>query len=172
MSIKLFSSIYEIHHFTAPQTTIPLPDPPPQIYFTAVPGDRVVLPCSIQPGAFIQYYSVVWSIKRENSIVVRVDTQNIQFDDSRYNIDRATYSLIIDPVNINDTNTHYGCVLYVIDPCTATWYPLQSSPPVSLSLHVIGKYYFAHNNYYALSEQLRAEDGGEKLHVAANTSCI
>ena len=106
-------------------------------------GDRVVLPCPIQPGALIQYYSVIWL--KENSIVVEVHRQNIlTVDDSRYNIDRATYSLIIDPVNINDTSTRYGCDLFVTDPITTSRRQLQSSPPVSLSLHVIGKYYFAY----------------------------
>ena len=147
MSIKLLSSIYECHHFTALQTIIPLPDPPPQTNFTAVSGDRVVLPCPIQPGALIQYYSVIWL--KENSIIAQVHKQNVStVDDSRYNIDRATYSLIIDPVNINDTSTRYGCDLFVTDPITTSRRQLQLSPPVSLALHVIGKYYFAH----ALSE--------------------
>ena len=102
-------------------------------------GDRVVLPCPIQPGALIQYYSVIWL--KENSIVAEVHRQNIvTADDSRYNIDRATYSLIIDPVNINDTSTRYGCDLFVTDPITNSQRQIQSSPPVSLSLHIIGKY--------------------------------
>ena len=142
MSIKLFCSIYEFHHFTAPQTTIPLPDPPPQTKFTAVSGDRVVLPCPIQPGAFIQYYSVEWSI--EKSTVVRRNT--VTADDSRYNIDRATYSLIIDPVNINDTSTRYGCQLFVINPITDNVQQLQLHliQSLNLSLQVISKYYAQH----------------------------
>ena len=141
MSIKLFSSIYEFHHFIALQTTIPLPDPPPQTNFTAMSGDRAVLACPVQPGALIQYYSVIWL--KENSIIAQAHRQNVStVDDSRYNIDRASYSLIIDPVNINDTSTRYGCDLFVTDPTTTSRRQLQSSPPVSLALHVISKYYY------------------------------
>ena len=62
-------------------------------------------------------------------------------DDSHYKIDRATYSLIIDPVNINDTSTRYECGLNVTIPMTDTQQMLHLYPPVLLSLKVISKYY-------------------------------
>ena len=143
MSIKLFSSIYEIHHFTASQTTRPLPDPPPQINFTAVSGDRVVLPCPIQPGALILYYSVKWY--KETSLLAQGAGREFDsiVEDSRYNIDRANYSLIIDPVNINDTSTYYKCQVFVKNPITLLKRQLQLHliPSLNLSLQVISKYY-------------------------------
>ena len=147
MSIKLFSSNYEFHHFTALQTKIPLPDPPPQRHFTAISGDRVVLPCPIQPGALIQYYSVSWY--KENSLLAqagRLFVSESKVDDSRYNIDRATFSLIIDPVNINDMSTQYKCHICVKFPKKPVIRPLhliQSNHLtfLKLSLQVTSKYY-------------------------------
>ena len=172
MSIKLFSSIHEFHHFTALQRRIPLPVLLPRRYFIAVSGDRAVLACPIQPGALIQYYSVEWYI--ENSLLARAAGReyisiaasghggfNISeffiVEDSRYNtgIDRATFSLIIDPVNINDTSTYYKCRVFAIRPTNSTGrgriqriqlHFTQSNRLISLdlSLQVISKYYAQH----------------------------
>ena len=134
------SRIHKCHHTTAYQMIIPLPDPPPQTNFTAVSGDRVVLPCPIQPGALIQYYSVDWY--KESSHHKRV---TLTIDDSRYNIDRAIFSLIIDPVNINDTSTRYKCQVFVTNPHTDTIQQLSLTQSnhftsLNLSLQVIRKY--------------------------------
>ena len=149
MSIKLFSSIYDFHHFTALQTIIPLPDPPPQTNFTAVSGDRAVLACPIQPGALIQYYSVEWY--KETSLLAQAAGREFIskvsiVEDSRYNIDRATYSLTIDPVNINDTSTYYKCQVFVTHPITLVIEQLQLHliQSLNLSLQVISKYYAQH----------------------------
>ena len=102
-------------------------------------GDRVVLPCPIQPGALLEQYSVVWR-KGDTAIVEAINPQDVRTE-PRYNIDRATYSLIIDSVNINDTSSGYRCELSVTNPITNAVNMLQLSSEVSLSLTVIGKYY-------------------------------
>ena len=119
--------------------------------FTAMSGDRVVLPCPIQPGALLEQYSVIWK-KGDTRIV---DPQDTRTAEPRYNIDRATYSLIIDSVNINDTSSGYQCEVSVTDPLTNAVNVLQLSSEVSLSLTVIGKY--KQNicfNYLCVSQEL------------------
>ena len=103
-------------------------------------GDRVVLPCPIQPGALLEQYSVIWR-KGDTRIVEAINPQDVRRAEPRYNIDRATYSLIIDSVNINDTSSGYQCELEVTNPLTNAVNMLQLSSEVSLSLTVIGKYY-------------------------------
>jgi hypothetical protein len=76
---------------------------------------------------------------KENSLLAEAPRQNVlTVDNSRYNVDRATFSLIIDPVNINDTSTHYRCELFVTNPITGTISHPQSGQV--LSLQVISKY--------------------------------
>jgi hypothetical protein len=105
-----------------------------------VSGDRVVLLCPIQPGALIQHYSV--TRYKENSLLAEAHRQVIStIDDSRYSTDKATFSLIIDPVNINDTSTHYRCDLFVDKGSRLHRQLTLSGPPVNVSLQVIGKYY-------------------------------
>ena len=110
-----------------------------QTNYTAVSGDRVILQCPIQPGALIRQYSVRW-VKEDTLIAEITNPQSAMVaDGSRYKIDRATYSLIIDSVNINDTSSGYKCELSVTNPLTDVLQALQSSPQVTLSLKVIGK---------------------------------
>ena len=102
-------------------------------------GARVALPCPIQPGALLQQYSVTW-YKEGVRIAEATDPQSVMtVDDSRYKIDRDTYSLIIDPTNINDTSSNYQCDLSVTNPLTDSLQVLQSSPSVTLSLKVNSK---------------------------------
>ena len=97
-------------------------------------GNRVILPCPIEPGALLQQYSVMWK-KGETAIA-----NNYWTIDPRYQIDRAAYSLIINSVNSNDTSSSYMCELTVVNPKTDVQQVLQPSSQVSLSLNVIGKY--------------------------------
>ena len=133
---RLYNTARCFLYFLALQKFVPLM-PPPKINFTATSGDRVVLPCPIQPGALLQQYSVRW--KKGNTLIAEATTAD---DDSQYNIDRANYSLIINSVTINDTNLDYQCELKVTNPVSATVQILQPSSliPVSLSLKVIGKF--------------------------------
>ena len=101
-------------------------------------GNTVVLPCPIQPGALLQQYSVVWR-KGDTRIVEATNPQDVTAAETRYNIDRATYSLIIDSVNINDTSSGYRCELSVANPTTNAKTTLQLSSEVSLSFTIIGK---------------------------------
>ena len=81
-------------------------------------------------------------MKNETLIANATNPQSVTtVNDSRYNIDRANYSLIINSVTINDS-ADYKCELAVVNPVTDTKQLLQPSPPapVSLSLQVIGKY--------------------------------
>ena len=105
--------------------------------YTAHSGDRVILPCPIQPGALLQYYSVIWT-KDSNEIA---NSQNSVTTNGKYGIDRSTYSLIIDPVDANDTSPSYQCQVYVHNPTTDIkqqlhYYP-QTISDVSLQLTVI-----------------------------------
>ena len=88
--------------------------PHPQTSFTATSGERVVLPCPIQPGALLQHYSVRWM--KDNTAVARFNPQRVRnvIDNSRYEIDRTDYSLITKSVNVNDTSiAGYHCNLTV-----------------------------------------------------------
>ena len=108
--------------------------------YTARLGDKVDLRCPMQPGALLQLYSVIW-MKDGNEIA---NSHSIRKSNSRYNIDRATFALIIEPVNENDTSSSYNCQAYVTNPITDTkqqlqYYP-QLAPGVQLSLTVNAAY--------------------------------
>ena len=94
----------------------------------------MVIPCPIQPGVLIQQYSAKWT-KDDVTIASSTDPQSI--DNSPYEIDRATYSLIIDPISVNDTSTDYQCELSVTNPNSNVRQILEQSPQVSFSLNVI-----------------------------------
>ena len=121
---------------TALQTLIPMTDTRAIQSYTARSGDRVDLHCPMQPGALLQHHSVIWT-KDGDEIA---NSHSIRKSNSRYNIDRATYALIIEPVNENDTSSSYNCQVYVTNPITDTkqqlqYYP-QLAPGVQLSLTV------------------------------------
>ena len=102
-------------------------------------GDRVVLQCPIQPGALLQQYSVRW-VKEDTLVAEATNPQSVRtVDDARYKIDRATYSLIIDSVNINDTSSNYQCELSVANPQTDSLEKLRPFPSAVLSLEVTSK---------------------------------
>ena len=123
---------------TALQTVVDLL-PLPKTNLTVIPGDRAVLQCPIQPGALLQQYAVIW-YKEGISIAEATNPQSVRtVDDSRYKIDRDTYSLIINSANINDTSNRYQCEVFVTNPITNAKQILQPSSPVSVSLNVHGK---------------------------------
>ena len=118
------------------QTIVPLL-PLPQTNFTVAQGERATLQCPIQPGALLQQYSVSW-YKEGIEIAQKTINPQMTVDDSRYKIDRDTYSLIIDSANTNDTSSNYQCELFVTNPITKNQGMLQPSPSVTLSLKVNG----------------------------------
>ena len=108
--------------------------------YSALTGDRADLHCPIQPGALQQYYSVKWT---KDGVEI-ANSQSIGEPDSRYDIDGATYALIIDPIIIADTSSNYQCQVFVTNPITDTkqqlqYYP-QLAPSVQLSLTVNAAY--------------------------------
>ena len=110
-----------------------------QTIFTVMSGDKAILPCPIQPGALLQQYSVRW-MKGSAPIAKLINPHNwLECTDTRYQIDRGSYSLIINYVTINDTSTDYECELFVRIPHTDAKHMLQSIPSVTLSLKVISK---------------------------------
>ena len=104
--------------------------------YTAPLGGRVDLQCPIQPGALQQHYSVMWT----KDDVEIANSQSTGKPESRYDIDRATYALIIDPVDEGDTSSSYQCQVFVTHPITNTKQQLQHRPQlasgVQLSLRV------------------------------------
>ena len=79
-------------------------------------------------------------MKGSTIIAEVINPQNVRKTGCRYDIDRATYALILDPVSVNDSSTDYQCQVYVNNPNTGTkqqlqYYP-QSMADVGLSLTV------------------------------------
>ena len=107
--------------------------------YTAISGNSIVLPCPIEPGALLQSYSVIWT-KNNTKIAEAVNPQYITKINSKYDIDRSTYALIINPVSVNDTSTEYRCQVLVENPITHTKQQLHYNPQagsdLSLSLSV------------------------------------
>ena len=102
-------------------------------------GDKAVLHCPIQPGALLQQYSVIWTKGSTQIAKVTSPQGRMDHSDSRYQIDSGSYSLIINPVTINDTSSDYQCEIFVTIPITNAKYMLQPSSQVALSLNVIGR---------------------------------
>ena len=138
-------------HLTALQNIVPLL-PLPQTNFAVAQGERAILQCPIQPGALLQQYSVSWY--KEGIEIARktINPQTVTtVDDSRYKIDRDTYSLIIDSANTNDTSSNYQCELFVTNPITNSQEMLQPSPSVTLSLEVNGYRKYNKNSEYPVN---------------------
>lgn len=124
------------------QTIIPMQDLCIVRNYTALPGDRVILPCSIEVGALLQSYSVKWT-KGNVKIAEALNPQQIWKLNSKYDIDRSTYALIIDPVSVSDSSTDYICDIFVNNPITHVKQRLQYNRqpgshgiPLSLSVHL------------------------------------
>ena len=108
--------------------------------YLALTGDRADIHCPIQPGALQQYYSVKWT---KDGVEI-ANSQSIGEPNSRYDIDGATYALIIDPVIIADTSSNYQCQVFVTNPIIDTkqqlqYYP-QLAPGMQLALTVNAAY--------------------------------
>ena len=113
-----------------------------QTTFTARVGDTAVLRCPIEPGALLQFYSVIWM--KDSTMIGAHERANYQnfmsIDPERYDID-DDYSLLIHSVNANDSSSNYKCVLSVTYPRTDTKHELQPYRQVHeipLTLNIIG----------------------------------
>ena len=60
------------------------------------------------------------------------------WSDSRYDLDRTTFSLIINSVEVSDAGDDYLCILYVVDPRNDLPINLQTGT-AHLTLMVNGK---------------------------------
>ena len=106
-----------------------------QTTFTAIVGSTALLHCPIKPGALLQYYSVKWT-KSDIKIASFNTLEGFCLTDSRYSIDRSSFSLIIHSVNVNDSDTSYKCEIYVRSPTGGDNELLQPSGELSLTLDV------------------------------------
>ena len=102
-------------------------------------GDKAILHCPIQPGALLQQYSVIWTKGSTPIAKVTSPQGQLEHSDPRYQIDSGSYSLIINPVTINDTSSDYQCEIFVTISSTNVKYMLQPSSQVALSLNIIGR---------------------------------
>ena len=123
--------------FAAREKIVPLSDVVRT--FTAMSGRSVVLYCPIQPGALLQFYSVSW-MKNGVRIAELSTPSGFTSTDSRYEINQSTFSLTIDPANVNDSSNSYQCDVYVQDPQGDDNIHLlpSGSPEFSLALNVFG----------------------------------
>ena len=125
--------------FIAFQTIVPLPETV-QTTFIATLGDKVILHCPTQPGALLNYYSVIWL--KDNVAIAEVRNLHsiIGTIHSQYSINMTSYSLVIDDANVNDSSNNYQCDLSVTIPRTNSHPQLQPSQGrISLTLQVNGK---------------------------------
>ena len=95
-------------------------------------GGTAYIDCPVQPGALQEYYSLRWT-RDDINLLTFVGSQNcLSSVDARYNTDRTNFSLIINSVNVNDSNTNYRCQVFVRNPLTGA--KTQLAPYVSLTL--------------------------------------
>ena len=118
------------------QTIVPVPRSV-QTTFTARVGETAILPCPIQPGALSQYYSVIW-MKDSVEIIRANNPQTIlpQNGNSRLDLDSA-YSLVIHPVDLNDSSSNYQCMLFVTNPNINIEEEVQPDREVAITLNII-----------------------------------
>ena len=113
--------------------------------FFALTTSQAVLRCPIQPGALVQLYYGSWE---RNGVTlaeipepVDVDSpQDIVRSDARYDIDRDTFSLIINSVEASDAGNSYQCILRVFNPLVTSNTIELRTEMAQLTLMVNGKY--------------------------------
>ena len=117
--------------------------------FFATTTSQAVIRCPIQPGALTQLYYGTWT---RNGVTLadipeppnENSPQDVVRSDARFDIDRDTFSLIIDSVEANDAGNDYRCSLSVFNPRSSDTINLETGVP--LTLMVNGNYTVA--NYY------------------------
>lgn len=113
--------------------------------FYGISGSAATLHCPLQPGALVGHYYGSW--ERNGEILVEIAAPNngipqgIVRSDSRYDLDRTTFSLIINSVDATDADDGYICSLFVYNPeATAEMLVSLQTDVTQLSLMVNGKH--------------------------------
>lgn len=112
--------------------------------FFATTTSQAVIRCPIQPGALTQLYYGTWT--RNGVTLVEIpepvdvdNPQDIVRSDARFDIDRNSFSLIINSVEANDADNNYQCLLSVFNPLSTNTIELRTEI-VQLTLMVNGKH--------------------------------
>ena len=98
--------------------------------FYAIPRNQAVLHCPIQPGVLTQYYYGRWEKNGDTLVTIpqpiHGNPQDIVRSESRYDLNKTTFSLIINSVEASDAGDNYQCFLNVVDP--------RNDPPYTINL--------------------------------------
>ena len=73
-------------------------------------GQSTQLDCSVQPEQLLHFYRASWD---KSGIPIQTTSEE---ERSRYSINPANLSLVINDVQLDDTSDQYHCVLTVVDP--------------------------------------------------------
>ena len=118
-----------------PQLT-PSIEPPTSI---AKIGSQARIGCPQRPGALYQRYYGNWKNSSSNQILDRIERPSIPGEatapDSRYNIERYTFTLLINDVMLSDSGLWYQCELLVEDPIDSRSYNFGESENLELLVY-------------------------------------
>lgn len=88
-------------------------------------ASQAIIRCPIQPGALTQLYYGTWT--RNGVTLVEIpepidvdNPQDVVQSDARFDIDRNSFSLIINSVEANDAGNNYQCFLRVFNPLSTS----------------------------------------------------
>lgn len=131
--------------FTA-QQEFTFRDPPPNFVetFFATTTSQAVIHCPLQPGALTHLYYGTWT--RNGVTLVDIPQpidantpQDAVIPDDRFDIDRNTFSLIINSVEATDAGNDYQCTLRVFNPLSPDTIDLNTDA-VQITLMVNGNH--------------------------------
>ena len=144
MSNYVIVTMYVCFNTLTAQQPFSFLDPPlnfVETFFTTTTSQAVIR-CPIQPGALTQLYYGTWT--RNGATLVEipepVDENNPRAtvrSDTRFDIDRNTFSLIISSVEANDAGNNYQCFLRVFNPLSSNTIDFRTDV-VQLTLMVNG----------------------------------
>ncbi len=113
--------------------------------FFATTTRQAVINCPIQSGALSQLYYGTWT--RNGATLAEIpepldenNPRDVIQSDTRFNIDRNTFSLIIDSVEANDAGNNYECSLRVFNPGPSSNTIELDTEVVQLTLMVNGNH--------------------------------
>jgi hypothetical protein len=114
--------------------------------FFATTTSQAIIRCPIQPGALSQLYYGTWT--RNGVTLAEIpeppnenSPQDVIQPDTRFDIDRDTFSLIIDSVEANDAGNNYECSLRVFNPDPSSSETIElDTEVVQLTLMVNGNH--------------------------------
>lgn len=95
----------------------------------------------IPPGRLLQQYYVTWYRSGTQTVIYRTRRNDSpQALNDRYSVDPSDLSLIIDDVQLEDTNEHYHCLYTVFAPNVMMQsYDYLNLLLYDIELHVLGK---------------------------------